>query len=433
MHMSVSHVSKIYEPVTVLDDVSFVVSDAERVGLVGANGSGKSTLLRILAGEIAPDGGHVTTPTGAKMGYLPQDPPEPGDASIDDLIYRSAGELHELEHRLRQLEADMTIQDGGELDAVMVEYGESLEHFERRGGYDIDHRIDAVCAGLGIHHIPRARLFRTLSGGEKARVQLATLLLTSPDILLLDEPTNHLDFASINWLEEYLAGYSGIMIVVSHDRRFLNQTVTRIVEINEHSHRLRDYPGNYDGYAAAKERERGQWEADFAAQQDEMTELRKAIRKARAGLDRKPPAPRDADKNIQNAHKARAEKTASKSIRSLEERLHRLEESPIPRPPAMMKINPTLDAADLHSDEIVRFESVSKSFGGELVLDDVSFTLRRGHRVVLVGPNGAGKSTILNLIAGRIEPDSGRIVIAPAARVGYLDQEGATLDAQRTL
>ncbi|CAN5660391.1 ABC-F family ATP-binding cassette domain-containing protein [soil metagenome] len=433
MHLSVSHVSKIYEPVTVLDDLSFVISGSERVGLVGANGSGKSTLLRIISGEVEPDSGVVAASGGVEVGYLPQDPPEPGDATIEDLIYQAAGELRELERRLRHLETDMTTARGAAFDRVMDEYSERLEQFERRGGYDIDHRIDVVCAGLHITHIPRDRQFKTLSGGEKARVLLATLLLTSPDILLLDEPTNHLDFPSITWLEQYLAAYSGIMLVVSHDRRFLNQTVTRIIEIDEHSHRLLEYPGNYDHYAQAKARERAQWEIDFAEQQDEITELRKAIRQARAGVDRKAPAPRDPDKSIQEAHKARADKTASKSIRSLEERLRRIEAAPIPKPPLMMKINPVLDANDLKSNEIVRFESVSKAFDDDVVLNDLSFTLRSGQRVVLVGPNGAGKSTLLNLIAGRITPDSGRIVIAQAARVGYLDQDGVSLDTERTV
>lgn len=433
MHLSVSHVSKIYEPLTVLDDVSFVISGSGRVGLVGANGSGKSTLLRIVAGEVEPDAGGVTLPAGAEVGYLPQDPPEPGAATIDDLIYEAAGELRALESRLRRLESDMTVAGGDDFDRVVAEYGESLERFERRGGYDIDHRIDEVRAGLGITHIPRARRFTSLSGGEKARVLLATLLLTAPDVLLLDEPTNHLDFPSIGWLEGYLAAYPGIMLVISHDRRFLNATVQRIIEIDEHSHGLKEYPGNYDNYARAKDRERAQWEIDFAEQQDEISELRKALRQARAGVDRKAPPPRDPDKFILEAHKTRADKTSSKGIRSLEERLRRIEEHPVPKPPLMMKINPVLDADDLQSDEIVRFESVSKSFGGECVLDRISFTLRRGQRVVLVGPNGSGKSTLLNLVAGRIDPDSGRIVIARAARTGYLDQDGANLEPVRSV
>jgi macrolide transport system ATP-binding/permease protein len=433
MHLSASAVSKTYEPVPVLTNVSFVVSGGERVGLVGANGSGKSTLLRILAGELEADSGHVSVPANATVGYLPQDPPEPDNATVDDLIYSAAGNVRDLETRLRDLEAQMASAGDDSFEDVVAEYGEVLERFERSGGYDIDHRVDLVCSGLRISGLPRDRSFTTLSGGEKARVLLATLLLTSPDVLLLDEPTNHLDFGSIGWLEGFLSDFTGILIVVSHDRRFLNTTVSRIIEIDENTHRAREYAGNYDRYAVQKEREREQWEADFAVQQDELTELRRAIRQARAGVDRKAPPPRDADKNIQEAHKARADKTASKGIRSLEERLRRIETDPVPRPPAMLRMNPKLDQGDLQSDEAVRFNNVSIGFDGVIVLSDVSFTLRRGERVVLVGPNGAGKSTILNLIAGRLDPDSGQVHLATAARPGYLDQDAAGFEPQQTV
>jgi macrolide transport system ATP-binding/permease protein len=433
MHLSASAVSKTYEPVPVLTNVSFVVSGGERVGIVGANGSGKSTLLRILAGELEADSGHVSVPANATVGYLPQDPPEPDNATVDDLIYSAAGNVRDLETRLRDLEAQMASAGDDSFEDVVAEYGEVLERFERSGGYDIDHRVDLVCSGLRISGLPRDRSFTTLSGGEKARVLLATLLLTSPDVLLLDEPTNHLDFGSIGWLEGFLSDFTGILIVVSHDRRFLNTTVSRIIEIDENTHRAREYAGNYDRYAVQKEREREQWEADFAVQQDELTELRRAIRQARAGVDRKAPPPRDADKNIQEAHKARADKTASKGIRSLEERLRRIETDPVSRPPAMLRMNPKLDQGDLQSDEVVRFNNVSIGFDGVIVLSDVSFTLRRGERVVLVGPNGAGKSTILNLIAGRLDPDSGQVHLATAARPGYLDQDAAGFEPQQTV
>jgi macrolide transport system ATP-binding/permease protein len=433
MHLSASAVSKTYEPVTVLSTVSFVVSAGDRVGLVGANGSGKSTLLRILAGEIEPDSGSISIPADATFGYLPQDPPDPDNATVDDLIYSAAGNVRDLESRLRKLEAQMASAGDDSFEDVVHEYGDVLERFERSGGYDIDHRVDLVCSGLRISGLPRERAFVTLSGGEKARVLLATLLLNAPDILLLDEPTNHLDFGSIAWLEGFLSDFAGILIVVSHDRRFLNATVSRIIEIDENTHRAREYSGNYDRYAAEKEREREQWEADFSAQQDELTELRRAVRQARAGVDRKAPPPRDADKNIQEAHKARADKTASKSIRSLEERLRRIEADPLPRPPAMLRMNPRLDRGDLQSNEVVRFDTVSIGFEGVNVLDNVSFTLRPGERVVLVGPNGAGKSTILNLIAGRLRPDSGQVHVASAARPGYLDQDAAGFDPEQTV
>lgn len=433
MHLSVVRLSKSYEPVTILQDVSFVVADGERVGLVGANGSGKSTLLRILAGEVMPDSGEISMPEGVVTGYLPQDPPEPPGATVEDLIYAAAGNLKEIEARLRELEMEMAGAGPDHFDELSMEYGELLDRFERAGGYDIDHRIDQVREGLAITRLPRTQLFSTLSGGEKARVLLASLLLTSPDILLLDEPTNHLDFASIAWLEEYLSAFQGMLIVVSHDRRFLNQTVNRIIAIDEHTHTARDYPGNYDMFAATRERERIQQEERFLAEQEEMKELRRSIQQIRAGVDRKAPPPKDADKHIANAAKARSDKTAGKGIRWLEERLRRLEEHPTPRPPAMMHMQARLDGDDLQSDEVIRLENVSVSFDGQRILDSVSATIRRGERVVLVGANGTGKSTLLNVIAGRLKPDSGSVHIAPAARIGYLDQHAAGFNPEQTV
>lgn len=433
MHLSVSRISKSYDPVTILHDVSFVVSDGERIGLVGANGSGKSTLLRILASDLEADSGHVALPDGCIVGYLPQDPPEPDGATIEDLIFSAAGGLKEIEARLRELELEMVDTGPEQFEMLSDEYGELLERFERAGGYDIEHRIDQVRDGLDITRLSRQQLFATLSGGEKARVLLASMLLSSPDVLLLDEPTNHLDFASIAWLESYLAAHQGMLIVVSHDRRFLNQTVNRIIAIDEHSHTARDYPGNYDAFAAARERERIQWEERFFAEQEELKELRRSIQQLRAGVDRKPPPARDPDKYIPKAEKARADKTAGKGIRWLEERLRRIEADPTPRPPAMMRMQALFDSDDLQSDEVIRLEDVTVTFNGQTILDSVSATIRRGERVVLVGANGAGKSTLLNVIAGRIAPDSGTVFVAPAARIGYLDQHAAGLTPEMTV
>ncbi len=433
MHLSVSRISKSYNPVTILHEVSFVVSDSEQVGLVGANGSGKSTLLRILAGELDADSGQVSLPDGFTVGYLPQDPPAPEGATIDDLIFSAAGGLKEIEARLRELELEMADAGPEQFETLSVEYGDLLERFERAGGYDIEHRIDQVRDGLAITRLSRQQLFATLSGGEQSRVLLASLLLSSPDVLLLDEPTNHLDFASIAWLERYLAAHQGMLIVVSHDRRFLNQTVNRIIAIDEHSHTARDYPGDYDAFAATRERERALWEERFATQQDEIKELRRSIKQLQAGVDRKAPPARDPDKHIVEAGKAQADRTAGKGIRSLEERLRRIEADPVPKPPGMMRLHALLDGDDLQSDEVIRLDDVTVTFDGQTILDAVSATIRRGERVVLVGANGAGKSTLLNVIAGRLQPDSGTVHVAPAARIGYLDQHAAGIDPKQSV
>ena len=206
--LHVQGIARAFGPVVVLEEISFQVNAGERVGLVGANGSGKSTLLRIITGEMVADAGRVSIGNSVEVGYLPQEgPAAAADLTIDELIREAVGGLRSLERQLRELEAVLTHAQGAELDAALSEYGELAERFERRGGYELDYRIDAVLAGLGLAHLPRSRQVGTLSGGERSRVMLAGLLLQSPDVLLLDEPTNHLDFASAAWLESFLATY----------------------------------------------------------------------------------------------------------------------------------------------------------------------------------------------------------------------------------
>jgi macrolide transport system ATP-binding/permease protein len=433
MLLNVSQVSHSFGPSLVLDDISFHLNPGERAGIVGANGSGKTTLLRIIAGELDPSAGMATVQRGVVTGYLPQRAPQvPPGTTVDDLIYHSLGDLRRIEERLRELEAAMA-DPQADFEAVSEEYADLSQRFEARGGYDLDHRIEIVLAGLGLGHLGREREFATLSGGEAMRVMLATLLLLAPDLLLLDEPTNHLDFASIEWLGDYLAAYRGGIVAVSHDRHFLNRSVTRILAIDEHDHRLRSYPGNYDDYRAVREREIADYEAAYAAQQIEINELRKAIRSTIASLDRKAPPRRDADKSLYNAQGQRAEQTAGKTIGWMRERLRRVEADALPRPPERIGIRTELGGDALLSNEIVRLRGVSKSYGGAPVLAGVDFTLRRGETAVIVGPNGAGKTTLIEIITGLRAPDAGEVVLAPAARVAFLDQHARALPEEQTV
>ena len=433
MLLNVSQVSHSFGPTLVLEDVSFHLNPGERAGLVGANGSGKTTLLKIIAGELECQTGVVAIPKGVVVGYLPQRAPQvPPGTTIDGLIFQALGDLEQIQARLRELEAAMADPDA-DFDAVTAEYAELSERFEARGGYELDHRIEIVLAGLGLAHLGREREFATLSGGEAMRVMLAILLLQAPDLLLLDEPTNHLDFASIEWLGDYLAEYRGGVLAVSHDRHFLNRSVTRILAIDEHDHKLRAYPGNYDDYRAQREREIEAYEAAYEAQQIEINELRRAIKETRAGLDRKPPPRRDGDKFIYHAQGQRAEATAGKTIGWLRERLRRLEADPLPRPPERIEIKTELGEERLLSDEVVRLRGVSHAYGDTRVLEDVDFTLRRGETAVIIGPNGAGKTTLLEIICGRLEPDAGEVALAPAADIAYLDQHARDLPEDWTV
>lgn len=436
MLLSVSHVSMSFGPISVLNDISFVVNDGERVGLVGANGVGKSTLLRIITGEITPDSGDVLIPESVTPGYLAQQPPLLPDATVDDLIYEIVGELRQLETQLRDIESRLANPDE-DLDALLVDYGEIQERFERAGGYEIDHQIESVIAGLGLGDLDRQRLFASLSGGEQERVLLATLLLRSPDLLLLDEPTNHLDFAALGWLESYLSTYPGGILAVSHDRAFLNRTANRIVEIDERTRTAKQYVGNYDDFAAQHERERADWIAQYAAQQEELHELRRAVRVSRRQIAPNR-APRDADKMAYDFKGGRIDAAISRGVRAAEERLRRIEAEAIEKPPSTLRILPEFDVAAVRSAEVIAATDLRQEWDGKVILDDVSFVIGAGDRIVIVGPNGAGKTTLLNIIAGRATPTSGEVRVARDVRLGYLDQaadlsaeSGTVLDVYR--
>lgn len=436
MLLSVSHVSMSFGPISVLNDISFVVNDGERVGLVGANGVGKSTLLRIITGEITPDSGDVLIPESVTPGYLAQQPPLLPDATVDDLIYEIVGELRQLETQLRDIESRLANPDE-DLDALLVDYGEIQERFERAGGYEIDHQIESVIAGLGLGDLDRQRLFASLSGGEQERILLATLLLRSPDLLLLDEPTNHLDFAALGWLESYLSTYPGGILAVSHDRAFLNRTANRIVEIDERTRTAKQYVGNYDDFAAQHERERADWIAQYAAQQEELHELRRAVRVSRRQIAPNR-APRDADKMAYDFKGGRIDAAISRGVRAAEERLRRIEAEAIEKPPSTLRILPEFDVAAVRSAEVIAATDLRQEWDGKVILDDVSFVIGAGDRIVIVGPNGAGKTTLLNIIAGRATPTSGEVRVARDVRLGYLDQaadlsaeSGTVLDVYR--
>jgi macrolide transport system ATP-binding/permease protein len=432
MLLSVHNLSKAYGVITILNNVSFIINSNDRVGIVGMNGAGKTTLLRILVGQETMDDGKISFAPSLEVGYLPQTTPDFYGRTIQDLILESLGNLRQLEERMRQVEATMTTTSEDQLPTLLAEYDQLSTKFQDRGGYNLDYKIDTILTGLQLAYLPREQAVDTLSGGEKERIGLATLLLRSPDLLLLDEPTNHLDISSLEWLETYLSHYVGAIIVVSHDRQFLNRSVNQVFEIDEHSHQLKQYAGNYDAYASAKEAERAQWEEDYERQQEEIKELRKRIKEtARRVAHNRPP--RDNDKMQYDFFGGRVQQTISRGIRDAEERLKRIEADPIPKPPRRLQAHPYFNTENLQSRDVISVTGLGKSLGGRCILRDINFTLAPAARVVLTGPNGAGKTTLLKLIIGLETPGEGSIRLAAGARLGYLPQEPDLPDLTKTV
>jgi macrolide transport system ATP-binding/permease protein len=428
MLLTARALSKSYGPHRILDDISLFVNPGERVGIVGANGAGKSTLLRILAGQEQPDAGAVVTAPGVQLGYLAQTPPALAGETVGDVLAAATSALRTLETRMRALEAAMATGAPDELPALLDEYGAVSTRFQDRGGYELDATLDAVLAGLRLAYLPRSQPFASLSGGEKARLGLAQLLLRQPDVLLLDEPTNHLDFASLTWLEGYLADprrQHGAVVLVSHDRAFLNAAVGAILELDDATRKLTSYLGDYDAYAAAKAAARARWAEEYAREQDEIASLRKRIRESarQVGHEKTYKSGGKRDKLSYHAAGGRVAATIARNVRAAEERLARIEAHPIPKPPKPFHFSGRFAAESLQSREILVADRIAKSYAGRGLFADLSFTIAPGARILLAGPNGAGKSTLLRLLLGDEPPDAGAIRRAPAARLGYLPQE----------
>ncbi len=435
MLLAARAIAKSYGPHRILDGVSFLANAGDRISIVGANGAGKSTLLRILAGQESPDAGAVITAPGAQLGYLAQTPPAFVGQTTGDLLAAATVPLRALEARMRALEAAMATAGPDELPALLNDYGAVSTRFQDHGGYELDATIETILAGLRLTYLPRMRAVASLSGGEKARLGLAQLLLQQPDILLLDEPTNHLDFASLAWLEGYLSRKRGAVILVSHDRAFLNATVGAILELDDVTRKLTPYPGDYDAYAAAKAAARARWEEEYAREQEEIVSLRKRIREsARLVGHNKPFTPGGKrDKMAYDAAGERVAATISRNVRAAAEQLARIEADPIPKPPKPFHFSGRFAAESIHSREILSADRIAKTYGDRRLFADLSFILTPGARIFLAGPNGAGKTTLLRLLLGLESPDAGAIRRSPAARTGYLAQEsppaapGATL------
>lgn len=423
----VSNVSKRYPgaDAPMLQNVSFTVNPGERVALIGPNGCGKTTLLRIVMGELSPDGGGVQfSPSDLRVGYLPQGLDAPDETPLCDVLYPLAAALRETEAEVERLAAALASTEGPELDACMAAYAAALERLETLSRQVDSGESERILAGLGLGDVPLATPVGALSGGQKTRLGLAALLVNDPQLLILDEPTNHLDVTALEWLENWLKTFPGGALIVSHDRTFLDETVTRVVTIDGQTHTARVVEGNYSAYVATIRSELDRQWAQWRDQQVEIARLQADVRQTMARAVRRENATNnDFQRRLAKKVAARAQAKATR-LRKYLDSAERVEK---PRQTWSLK----LDFGDLPAtgQDVVFLEGLAVGYDPAApLLRDLNLTLRAGERVAVLGPNGHGKSTLLKTIIGELPPLEGRARIGASVRIGYLAQEQEILD-----
>ena len=397
-----------FDAVPVLTGGYFHLEEKEKAAVVGINGAGKSTLLNLISGKLSPDEGSVTLRGGASFGYLTQHQGLDSAASIYDELASARASVFAMEQELRDLEVKMSHAEGEALSRFMEDYSLLSHRFEDAGGYAVRSEITGVLKGLGFSENEFSKPCRVLSGGEKTRVALGKLLLTGPDLILLDEPTNHLDIASVSWLEGYLKDYPGAVLIVSHDRYFMDRVVTKIVEVERG--KVSMYSGNYSVYAAKKASEREIALKHYYNQQREIRHEEAVITRLKSF---------NREKSIKRAESR--EKILAKIERL--EKPSELNDS--------MKLR--LSTSAVSGQMVLSVENLSKRFGSRVLFEGLSFLLRRGEKVALIGENGSGKTTILKALTGSVRPDAGTIRLGAQVEIGYYDQEQHNFTESNTL
>ncbi len=395
--VSVSSLVKSFEiGKNILDGLSFSVNTGERVGILGHNGCGKTTLFRILTGELDYDEGEVMIAPGKRLGLISQIPVYPEGWTVEDVLRDAHQRLYDISRRIDDLTRAMEHDDSG---ALLAEYDRLSEDFRRLGGYDMDVDRNRVANGLDIPAPMRSQPFASLSGGEKTRVNLARLILEDTDILLLDEPTNHLDLHATEWLEEYLLHFRGTVLVISHDRWFLDRVVQRSIEISDGKAEF--YSGNYSFYVEERQRRFEEKLKKYEKDQAKIEQLTRAAEQMHLW------AFMGADKLHKRAF-------------SMEKRIEKLSQSE--KPTERRKLNVKFKEREFNGDEVLAADNVSKGFGGRTLFSGVDLLVEGGERIALIGDNGTGKSTLVKLIIGEEPPDTGYLALGPAVRTAYLPQ-----------
>ncbi len=409
MILSCHKLSKSYSENIVLKDISFIIEDKEKTAIIGVNGAGKTTLFRIITGEQNCDSGDLLfSKTLKKIGYLSQHLDLDSDKSIYETFFDVFEDITDLEHNIRDCEKIMSDFDGDELSKIMEKYSKLVLEFEQKNGYEIKSRIKGVIKGLGFSDEDFDKKVGILSGGQKSRVSLGKLLLTNPDLLLLDEPTNHLDIESIEWLEDFLKNYDGAIMLISHDRYFINKVADRIIEIENGVSSV--FKGDYAHYAKQKEIDRAIKIKHYLDQQKEIKKQEEVIRVLKSY---------NREKSVKRAE----------SREKLLAKMERIEK-PDDLPENMrLKIKPRYTSGF----DVLEISDLKKSFNENLLFENLNFSISKEEKVALIGPNGVVKTTLIKIIMDKLNPDSGKIKKGANVCIGYYDQEHNNLNLEKTL
>jgi ATP-binding cassette subfamily F protein 3 len=408
MILSCSNISKAFGSNEVIKRASFHIEENEKAAIVGINGAGKSTLLKIIIGEMPADEGEVVVSKGKTIGYLSQHQDLSGERTVYEEVLEIKRPIIEMEARIRQMELDMKHLTGSELDDMLSSYSRLNHEFEQQNGYAYQSEVTGVLKGLGFTEEDFKKPVKALSGGQKTRVALGRLLLSKPDIILLDEPTNHLDMESIAWLEGYLVNYDGSVIIVAHDRYFLDRVVTKIIELDNGI--MNVYQGNYTDYSGKRAMIREAKMKAYLNQQQEIKHQEEVITKLKSF---------NREKSIRRAE----------SREKMLDKIERLDRPTEVNDEMKIRLEPNI----ISGNDVLTVKDLKKAFDQNLLFDHVNFEIKRGERISIIGGNGTGKTTILKMLNGILEADQGEIILGSKVHIGYYDQEHQVLHMEKTL